>query len=157
MKGVDIGIAALQAELGFLSGSVVSHVQTAEMNNQSLNSLALISARYTHTALDVLFQLTSYYLFALCQALDLRALQERFLKSLRPEFEALVDRMLGSLAVEDAEGLKMEMWPRFQKELSMRTKLDSTHRFREAVSASQPLLLGRSLEDSLSSRLEHEY
>ena len=45
MKGVDIGVAALQSELGFLSGSIVSHVQTAEMGNQSLNSLALISGK----------------------------------------------------------------------------------------------------------------
>ena len=121
MKGVDIGIAALQAELGFLSGSVVSHVQTAEMSNQSLNSLALLSARYTHTALDVLFQLASYYLFALCQALDLRALQARFLAEFRPEFDALVEEMFCSLVIEGIKGLKKELWPKFRKELSIRT------------------------------------
>lgn len=54
MKGIDISIAALQAELGFLANPAASHVQTAEMGNQSLNSLALLSARYTHTALDIL-------------------------------------------------------------------------------------------------------
>ncbi|KAL8727616.1 MAG: hypothetical protein Q9166_005924 [cf. Caloplaca sp. 2 TL-2023] len=54
MKGVDIMIAALQSELGFLANPIGSHVQTAEMGNQSLNSLALISARYTHTAVEIL-------------------------------------------------------------------------------------------------------
>lgn len=46
MKAVDIMTAALQSELGFLASPVGSHIQTAEMGNQSLNSLALISARY---------------------------------------------------------------------------------------------------------------
>ena len=61
MKGVDISIAALQAELGFLANPVASHVQTAEMGNQSVSSLALLSARYTHTALDALSQLAAAY------------------------------------------------------------------------------------------------
>ena len=143
MKGVDVAIAALQSELGFLSGSVISHVQTAEMGNQSLNSLALIGARYTHTALEVLFQLASYYLFVLCQALDLRARHRSFLASLKPEFDALVEKMLEILGHEDVEMLKAEIWPRFQKELSIRTTLDSAHRIREAMIALRPLILGK--------------
>ena len=39
-KGVDIMVDALQSELGFLANPVGSHVQTAEMGNQALNSLA---------------------------------------------------------------------------------------------------------------------
>ena len=58
-KGKDIYIAALQSELGYLSNPAGSHVQFAEMGNQSLNSLALISARYTLTAVDVLTQLSA--------------------------------------------------------------------------------------------------
>ena len=143
MKGVDIAIAALQSELGFLSGSIISHVQTAEMGNQSLNSLALIGARYTHTALEVLFQLASYYLFTLCQALDLRARHRSFLASLRPEFDALVERMLETLGQKDTEMLKAEIWPRFQKELSTRTILDSWHQIRDAITALRPLILGK--------------
>ena len=45
-KSVDLLIAPLQSELGFLVNTVGSHVQPAEMGNQALNSLALISARY---------------------------------------------------------------------------------------------------------------
>ncbi|MBH1945658.1 aromatic amino acid lyase, partial [Erythrobacter sp. YJ-T3-07] len=72
-KGTDIMAAALTSELGFLANPVGSHVQTAEMGNQGINSLALISVRYTLDAVDVLSQLMAAHLVALCQALDLRA------------------------------------------------------------------------------------
>lgn len=72
LKGVDISIAALQAELGFLANPFTSHTQNAEMCNQSLNSLAFLSARYTHSALDVLSQLAAACILSLCQALDIR-------------------------------------------------------------------------------------
>lgn len=72
-KGLDVLIAALASELGFLANPVGTHVQTAEMGNQALNSLALISARYTLEAADIVAQLASAHILALCQALDLRA------------------------------------------------------------------------------------
>lgn len=74
-KGIDVVVAGLTSELGFLANPVGSHVQTAEMGNQALNSLALVSARYTLEAADVLSQICAAHLLALCQALDLRALE----------------------------------------------------------------------------------
>ena len=74
-KGLDVVVAGLTSELGFLANPVGSHVQTAEMGNQSLNSLALVSARYTLEAVDVLSQIASAHLLALCQALDLRTIE----------------------------------------------------------------------------------
>lgn len=88
-KGTDLNTASLAAELGFLANPV-NHVQTAEMGNQSLNSLALISARYTHTANGVLAQLMAAHLIAVCQALDLRAFHIQFLEYYRPQFFELV-------------------------------------------------------------------
>ncbi|KAK3319755.1 L-Aspartase-like protein [Cercophora scortea] len=71
-KGTDIMVAALTSELGFLANPVGSHVQTAEMGNQGINSLALISARYTLKAVDTFSQLAAAHLVAVCQAIDLR-------------------------------------------------------------------------------------
>ncbi|KAI0480586.1 phenylalanine and histidine ammonia-lyase [Xylariaceae sp. FL0804] len=88
-KGTDINIASLCAELGFLANPV-NHVQTAEMGNQALNSLALISARYTHTAVEVLSQLFACHLLSVCQALDLRAMQDQFLSQYQAVFRELV-------------------------------------------------------------------
>lgn len=67
--------AGLTSELGFLANPVSSHVQTAEMGNQALNSLALVSARYTLEAIDVLSQIAAAHLLALCQAFDLCAIE----------------------------------------------------------------------------------
>lgn len=72
-KGTDIMTAALTSELGFLANPVGSHVQTAEMGNQGINSLALISARYTVKAVETFSQLVAAHIIALCQAIDLRA------------------------------------------------------------------------------------
>ena len=90
-KGIDIMVAALQSELGFLANPVGTHVQTAEIGNQALNSLVLISARYTLDALQVLTQLSAAHLFALCQAIDLRALNLRFLETLKGHFTKMLE------------------------------------------------------------------
>jgi phenylalanine ammonia-lyase len=81
-KGIDIATAAYVSELGYLANPVSTHVQSAEMHNQAVNSLALISTRQTLSSLDVLSILMSSYLYVLCQALDLRALQDEFLVGL---------------------------------------------------------------------------
>ncbi|KAG9674352.1 phenylalanine ammonia-lyase, partial [Aureobasidium melanogenum] len=88
-KGIDINMASYQAELGFLANPVGNHVQSAEMHNQAINSLALISSRYTFQALDTIYLMAAAHLFVLCQALDLRVLQNEFLKSVEAEVEHL--------------------------------------------------------------------
>ncbi|KAI5243169.1 phenylalanine ammonia-lyase [Aureobasidium subglaciale] len=93
-KGIDINIASYQSELGFLANPVGSHVQSAEMHNQAINSLALISSRYTFQALDTIYMLAASHLFVLCQALDLRVLQNQFLDSVEPKIESLIETLL---------------------------------------------------------------
>lgn len=143
MKGMDIMTAALQSELGFLSNPVGSHVQTAEMGNQALNSLALISARYTHVALDVLSQLASAHLFALCQALDLRVMHLRFLEALHPAFRQATIESLGIFLGkgETINKLVTELWAQFNKRLDQTTTMDSGSRFAHATRSLQPFIL----------------
>ena len=100
LKPVDIMIAALQSELGFLSNPAGVHVQSAEMGNQTLNSLGLISARYTHVALDVLSQLAAAHIFTLCQALDLRAMNFRFLEAVEASLRTITSESLVDVLYE---------------------------------------------------------
>lgn len=94
-KGLDINMASYMSELGFLANPVGNHVQSAEMHNQALNSLALISSRYTFQALDVVYLMSAAYLFVVCQALDLRVLQVLFLQDIEGQVKKLVRSHFG--------------------------------------------------------------
>ncbi|KAH6658876.1 putative phenylalanine ammonia-lyase [Truncatella angustata] len=142
-KGTDIMVAALQAELGFLANPVGSHVQTAEMGNQAINSLALISGRYTLEAVQTLSQLAAAHLVAVLQALDIRAMNVRFLESLLPAWSTLIDEMLlpHLQATISSSVLQSELWAAFRKSLESLTHFDSPKRFSTAVESLQPLVL----------------
>ncbi|KAL9712018.1 Protein pal1 [Leucoagaricus gongylophorus] len=103
-KGIDIGTAAYVAELGYLANPVSTHIQSAEMHNQAVNSLALISGRQTISALETLSILISSYLYTLCQALDLRAMQSEFLSGL---YKIVSEELESSFAVFFKAGEKV--------------------------------------------------
>ncbi|GJC81332.1 L-beta-phenylalanine forming phenylalanine aminomutase [Colletotrichum liriopes] len=81
MKGIDVNMGAYMSELAALAHPVSSHVQSAEMHNQGINSLAFLSGRRTMEAVDVLSHMCAAHLFVCCQAADLRDYHERFLSS----------------------------------------------------------------------------
>ncbi|KAJ5095419.1 Phenylalanine ammonia-lyase [Penicillium alfredii] len=99
-KGVDINMAAYMSELAYLNHPVSNHVQSAEMHNQGLNSLALIAARYAGDTVEVLGLMSATYLYVLCQALDLRALHIEFATHARPDLDAATADLLRALGAE---------------------------------------------------------
>jgi len=142
-KGTDILIASLLSELGFLANPVTPHVQTAEMGNQALNSLALISARYTMKSLSILKQLAAAHLVAVCQALDLRVFHSNFLDALHPNFFEELSRRIGPRMVDTGalQSLLNDCWNTFLDRLESSTSLDSAPRISGALNHLQSLIM----------------
>jgi len=162
-KGTDIMIAALTSELGFLANPVGTHVQTAEMGNQALNSLALISARYTLEALQVLTQLSSAHLVALCQALDLRAMNALFLGELEPQFNHLftstflLQHFATGTTAEEIHVQSKKCWTIFIKRVTQLSTSNSNDRFLAAISTTSSHLLTQLTSDNPDSLATLQY
>ena len=108
-KGIDINMAAYMSELCHkCNGSVLAGMQSAEMHNQNLNSLALVAARNVHDAKAVLEKMCACYLWVLCQALDLRVLNENFLDTMRITTPAEVLRCLSLSTARACNGVNTE-------------------------------------------------
>jgi phenylalanine ammonia-lyase len=89
MKGIDINMSAYMSELAALAHPVSAHVMSAEMHNQGINSLALISARRTMESVDLLAHMSACHIYVSCQAAEIRANHVRFLSTLRAKMEDL--------------------------------------------------------------------
>ncbi|PCH35629.1 phenylalanine ammonia-lyase [Wolfiporia cocos MD-104 SS10] len=135
-KGIDIHVAAYVGELGYLANPVSTHVQSAEMHNQAVNSLALVSARATINSLEVLSLLTASYLYVLCQALDLRALQNELQEGIQAIVNEELARFAGAaLADADQAALTAPVWTAMGHALEATSTMDAEPRMHRVASA----------------------
>ncbi|KAI9040178.1 aromatic amino acid ammonia-lyase [Aspergillus affinis] len=142
MKGVDVNMAAYMSELAYLANPVSSHVQTAEMHNQAVNSLAFVTARYTMKAVDLVSMMAASSLYVVCQALDLRVLQLNF-------YEKLDSVLLGAmnfafndfLSADEIEGLFKQIAVSIQTTWPVTSRLDIGQRCRYVVDNSLPVVV----------------
>jgi phenylalanine ammonia-lyase len=136
-KGIDICMAAYVSELGFLANPVSTHIQSAEMHNQAVNSLALISARQTINALEILSLMTSSYLYLLCQALDIRALQSELATGIGKIIREEISSRFGNhLKLAQIDMLSSKICAAVDSKLESTSTMDAEPRFAAAAAAS---------------------
>ncbi|KAK7473077.1 Protein pal1 [Stygiomarasmius scandens] len=141
-KGIDIATAAYVGELGYLANPVSTHIQSAEMHNQAVNSLALISGRATINSLEVLSILISSYLYVLCQALDLRALQKEFLDGLDHIASEELSEALGSFtAPSDLSKVTAEVQKVFRETFDNTSTMDAPERMCKIAASSTVVIV----------------
>ena len=135
-KGIDINMASYQSELAFLANPVSTHVQSAEMHNQAVNSLALISARYTLDAVELVSLMTSAFLYALCQALDLHVLYIEYMTLIEKKARPALERTFAdSLSPNELHGLWTEAFTAVKAGLTSAKSKATDERARIAAEA----------------------
>ncbi|KAB8251595.1 L-Aspartase-like protein [Aspergillus flavus] len=140
-KGVDINMASYMSELAYLNHPVSNHVQSAEMHNQGLNSLAFIACRYAGDAVEVLSLMAATYLYVLCQALDLRALHLEFVKDARAQVDDITAELYSSTFGARLPAVQNKLWEELMNHWSRTSTSDLAERCQSTTSYSVGVLL----------------
>jgi len=159
-KALDMATASYLAELSFVSNTVSNHVQAAEMHNQSVNSLALVSARYTATAVQLTQMILSNLLLSACQALDLRSMYANFFELMESKIgDVLSSTIQPALSSADAKALRNVLYQRAKASFRDTSTMDSHDRFhatcRPLVADVFTFLNGRQHANGSGTLLEH--
>ncbi|OIW34307.1 phenylalanine ammonia-lyase [Coniochaeta ligniaria NRRL 30616] len=142
LKGIDVNTAAYTSELGFLANPVSNHVQSAEMHNQAINSLGLLSARQTLAAVECLSLIVANCLYTGCQAVDLRTLHMTFVADIREPSKRLLSSLLEN---EAASGAVFEVfWKLFEEAWYASSAYDANERCDKASEVLATAILARS-------------
>lgn len=142
MKGVEINMASYMAELSYYASPMSPFIQAAEMHNQSVNSMALASARMSAHATEILTMMSAAHLFAGCQAVDLRALHMSFVRKAIETIASITTQSFSdSLATEELEALQKELAGHAFPSWSSSSKKDLPERCEILLSTAVPIIV----------------
>ncbi|KAL4874463.1 L-Aspartase-like protein [Aspergillus karnatakaensis] len=129
LKGVDINMASYMSELAYLNNPVSNFVQTADVNNQPVNSLALIAARYAGDAVEILSLMVASHIYVLCQAADLRQLHTQLETAAQQHAREETLKLSPELSEPDTE----KLWAEVMRHWNRNPSLDLSARAETAV------------------------
>ncbi|KAL4985198.1 L-Aspartase-like protein [Aspergillus falconensis] len=158
LKGVDINMASYTSELGYLNNPISNFVQTADVSNQTVNSLALIGARYAADAVEVFSLMVASHIYALCQAVDLREIHKTFEAIARKHVVEFTSDLFDQSLTESGVNT---LWSEIMRHWNRTATLDLEQRATTAVSQTMGTLLillsSKSSSASIDGNLVHKW